>query len=518
MLVAFVASALGAVAEDEITTLPGLSGPMSSKQYSGYLDLPPTSGGGPAGKHLHYWMAMSESNPATAPTVIWFNGGPGCSSLDGYFYEHGPYHVVEPVVNTSSGVPTLYQNPNRWNQIANVVFLEAPAGVGFSYADTEAGTKLNDTSTAEDNFAALQLLYKGFPELAANDLFISGESYAGAYVPMLALQVLAHNDRQRAVGLGNTSEAASAIPLKGILVGNGVTGQGSIPDAVGRQLGVEFLFGHGLFSSVQMEAITKACGADWAGGDACDAAISDAHATIGNVNVYDIYAPCVTAMGGANEGAAPLPTHLRAPLDVATASLLGRLGGPDGCINAGAATLYLDNAEVQKAIHVTQAKKQWHICGGVDYTSTKQSLLPDYKTTLIPQIRVLIFNGDVDWCVIPRRRAKKKNLVVVPPPSKLPRAPPPPRARSPPPLARSRSLAALAPAAFRTRATSGGQARSACPSQRRGVRGASTNKSRAMSHRMTCRALGRLTFSPSKAAGTWSRNSAPSRPSRCSSA
>ena len=104
-------------------------------------------------------------------------------------------------------------------------------------------------------------------------------------------------------------------------------------------------------------------------------------------------------MGDASDGAAPLPTHLRAPLDVATASLLGRVGGPDGCINAGAATLYLNNAEVQKAIHVTQAKKQWHICGGVDYTSTKQSLLPDYKNTLIPQIRVLIFNGDVDWCV-----------------------------------------------------------------------------------------------------------------------
>ena len=65
--------------------------------------------------------------------------GPGCSSLDGFFYEHGAFHVTEPIVNTSSGVPELYLNPYRWSAIANIVFLEAPAGVGFSYADTPAG-------------------------------------------------------------------------------------------------------------------------------------------------------------------------------------------------------------------------------------------------------------------------------------------------------------------------------------------------------------------------------------------
>ena len=111
--------------------------------------------------------------------------GPGCSSLDGFFYEHGAFHVTEPIVNSTGGVPSLYLNPYRWSAIANVVFLEAPAGVGFSYADTPAGTVHNDTGTAADNYAAVAQFLKGFPELATNDLYIAGESYAGAYVPML---------------------------------------------------------------------------------------------------------------------------------------------------------------------------------------------------------------------------------------------------------------------------------------------------------------------------------------------
>lgn len=70
-------------APDEIQFLPGWIGSLPSRQFSGYL----TTGGGD--KHLHYWLVESERDPANDPIVIWFNGGPGCSSLDGFFYEHG---------------------------------------------------------------------------------------------------------------------------------------------------------------------------------------------------------------------------------------------------------------------------------------------------------------------------------------------------------------------------------------------------------------------------------------------
>jgi serine carboxypeptidase-like clade 1 len=166
MLLATTATGvLSEVAKDKVDALPGWSKPLPSDQYSGYLDAG-------AGKHLHYWLVESESPTAkTDPVVFWFNGGPGCSSLDGYFYEHGPFHVIEPVDNTSA-VPPLYLNPNRWSQVANTVFLESPAGVGFSYADTPAGTIHNDTSTAEDAYAALTVFFEGFPEYQANDFYL----------------------------------------------------------------------------------------------------------------------------------------------------------------------------------------------------------------------------------------------------------------------------------------------------------------------------------------------------------
>ena len=135
--------------------------------------------------------------------------GPGCSSLEGAFQESGPYW-------TAAGGNGLQYNNYSWNKFANQLFIEAPACVGFSYADDPStGCTHTDTSTAADNLQALvQFFTVKFPELAKNDFWISGESYAGIYIPMLAYNVYNYN----------LKGPASPINLKGILVGNGCIG------------------------------------------------------------------------------------------------------------------------------------------------------------------------------------------------------------------------------------------------------------------------------------------------------
>jgi serine carboxypeptidase-like clade 1 len=371
-LLACVVACYAAIDADLIQALPGWNQPLPSKQYSGYLNI---SGG----KHLHYWLVQSENKPATDPLVFWFNGGPGCSSLDGYLYELGPFHVVEPYQATNN---TLYYNPSTWAKVANMVFLEAPACVGLSYADTSAGCVNNDKQQAQDNFEALQQFYKGYPEYSANDLFITGESYAGMYVPTLALQVLAYNN-----------QSSTPIPLKGIAVGNGVIGSGTGENT--EQIKVDYLHGHGLFSDALYADIVTQCGNyTQPYSTPCKNDLTQMSTQVGNVNIYDIYADCV------NSGATEERVWRRPPTEFDL--MLERLGGPVECLDGGAAQAWLDQADVRQAIHVPPVSQigEWELCTNkLQYTSNWGSLLPNYKNDLIPAIRVLIFNGDADACV-----------------------------------------------------------------------------------------------------------------------
>ncbi|XP_019365282.1 PREDICTED: lysosomal protective protein-like, partial [Gavialis gangeticus] len=124
----------------------------------------------------------AQSSPETRPLVLWLNGGPGCSSMDGLLTEHGPF-LVQP-----DGASLRY-NDYAWNQVANVLYLESPLGVGFSYSDDKQYTT-NDTEVAHNNYLALKEFLRLFPEYSNNDLYLTGESYAGIYIPTLAQWVM----------------------------------------------------------------------------------------------------------------------------------------------------------------------------------------------------------------------------------------------------------------------------------------------------------------------------------------
>ena len=102
---------------------------------------------------LHYWFVESAGNPSTDPLLIWLNGGPGCSSLEGFLYEQGPLHFTGN--RSSSGLPSLTDNPYAWTNVASIIFLESPAGVGFSYAKN-GSTTTTDEITSQNNYGFLK--------------------------------------------------------------------------------------------------------------------------------------------------------------------------------------------------------------------------------------------------------------------------------------------------------------------------------------------------------------------------
>ncbi|CAI2349544.1 unnamed protein product [Caenorhabditis sp. 36 PRJEB53466] len=154
-LLLFLCSA--APADQEITTLPNLTEPLRSKHYAGYLPISDL-------KQLFYWYVESEESPATAPTILWLNGGPGCASMEGLFIEMGPFRV-------RNDGEEVNRNPWTWNRIANIIYLDAPAGVGYSYYNTTKPA-FTDDEVAQDNFDALKLWFEnaihGQPDCASH--------------------------------------------------------------------------------------------------------------------------------------------------------------------------------------------------------------------------------------------------------------------------------------------------------------------------------------------------------------
>ena len=177
---------------------------LSFGLYSGYVPINNTQ------KQIHYLAALSKNQPATDPLIIWFNGGPGCSSMLGFLAEHGPYIIDD-------GETTFKPNPWSWNNKASVFYIESPADVGFSLCPNKTECIWDDNNTAADNLIAVLNVLQKFPEINKNDLYISGESYGGIYVPKLAEQL------DNYLTLHQNDTEAYKPNFKGFAVGNGVT-------------------------------------------------------------------------------------------------------------------------------------------------------------------------------------------------------------------------------------------------------------------------------------------------------
>ncbi|KXX83148.1 Pheromone-processing carboxypeptidase KEX1 [Madurella mycetomatis] len=181
-----------------VHSLPGApEGPLV-KMHAGHIEITPEHNG-----NLFFWHFQNKHIANKQRTVIWLNGGPGCSSEDGALMEIGPYRVKDP--------DTLVYNEGAWNEFANVLFVDNPVGTGYSYADTNAYVSELD-EMAEQFIIFLEKWYALFPEYEHDDLYIAGESYAGQHIPYIAKHILARNK------LDTTKHKWN---LMGLLIGNG---------------------------------------------------------------------------------------------------------------------------------------------------------------------------------------------------------------------------------------------------------------------------------------------------------
>jgi serine carboxypeptidase-like clade I len=196
--------------DDRIHSLPLAPSVLPSPQFSGFLNASAGCGDNGPICQVHYWFITAENaTDSAAPLMLWFNGGPGASSIIGLFHEFGP------LLLSSSDPPQLVLNPYRWTRFAHLLILESPVGVGYSYCSQQPCVN-TDRSTAVTAFAALLDWYDRFPAYRHVDLYITGESYAGVYVPTLAYEIVQYN---------HAATASNRLPLVGIAVGDPCTDQ-----------------------------------------------------------------------------------------------------------------------------------------------------------------------------------------------------------------------------------------------------------------------------------------------------
>ncbi|CDP00771.1 unnamed protein product [Coffea canephora] len=150
---------------------------------SGYLEVNSTTG---SALFYTYYEAQKPTTPLSQiPLLIWLQGGPGCSSMLGNFYELGPWLVTSNV--------SVKPNPGAWNRIFGVLFIDNPIGTGFSIAASPQEIPRNQHDVAKHLFIAIKKFIKLDDMFKTRPIYVTGESYAGKYVPALGYYILKKN-------------------------------------------------------------------------------------------------------------------------------------------------------------------------------------------------------------------------------------------------------------------------------------------------------------------------------------
>lgn len=352
---------------DRVFNLPGQPKSPPLSHFSGYIAVNRENG-----RALFYWFFEAQTEPSKRPLLLWLNGGPGCSSIGyGAAVELGPLRVKR----YGAG---LEFNKYAWNKEANLLFLESPVGVGFSYTNTSSDLSiLNDGFVAEDAYSFLVNWLRRFPQYQAHDFYISGESYAGHYVPQLAELVYDRNkDRKN----------YPYINFKGFIVGNPETND--YYDSKGL---VEYAWSHSVVSDQVYRLVNRVCDfklINWT--DECNNAMNKVFDQYKDIDIYNIYAPKCNL---AQTSSSTYETK-------AKMSFSGRrrmYSGYDPCFS-NYAEEYFNKPEVKKSLHA-HVDGKWQVCNDSilsTYKFTVFSILPIYSKLIKAGLRIWIYSGDAD--------------------------------------------------------------------------------------------------------------------------
>ncbi|KAK7940719.1 alpha/beta-hydrolase, partial [Apiospora aurea] len=133
-----------------------------SRQWTGWINVSEE-------KRLFFWFFESRSAPQDGPVMVWLNGGPGGPSMMGLFSEIGP----------------TIRNEHSWSNFANVLFIDQPAGVGFSSVSggTEGGPdNIAEASEGFDKFLSISFT-DIFPQYSHLPFHIAGDQRQKLGVP-----------------------------------------------------------------------------------------------------------------------------------------------------------------------------------------------------------------------------------------------------------------------------------------------------------------------------------------------
>ncbi|XP_031485078.1 serine carboxypeptidase-like 40 [Nymphaea colorata] len=344
----------GSKEKDLVAALPGQpAGNVSFAQYAGYVAVDPAGS-----RNLFYYFVEAATDPESKPLVWWFDGGAGTSAFGfGALQANGPFHVDQ------SG-ESLVSNPYSWNKVANMLYVETPFGVGFSYSTNQSDfATMGDNSTTVDNFQFLANWLERFPEYKSGDLYLAGQN-AGNFVSQLAELIIFYNNK-----------TGSSINLKGIILGN--PSIDDLEDARGRFI---FHAGHGILSDHIIRLVDKKCNClgCW-NSSTCKRVLELSRPKAFSYNLKDVYdLPC--------QEPAYVSSVYNDPMTMYTCA-------------KSLTTNYVNKPEVQTALHVNKGAWNWEAFN-MDlegkFNQSYKSIVPTLRNVMAGGCPIWIYSGDLD--------------------------------------------------------------------------------------------------------------------------